>query len=128
MAYSLDLRERVINRLKQGHSVEATAELFQVSPATIYRWRNRPSLERTVVSQRRRKLDPQALRQHVKDYPEARLIDRAKDFNVHPSAIGHALKRHRITVKKTVPLPSTRPSAKTALPRPVASISPATRS
>ena len=107
MAYSLDLRERVIDRLKQGHSVEDTAALFQVSPATIYRWRNRPALERTVVSQRRRKLDPQALRQHVKDYPEARLIDRAQDFDVHPSAIGHALKRHRITVKKTIPLSST---------------------
>lgn len=100
MAYSLDLRERVIDRVKQGHSVEETADLFQVSPATIYRWRKRPALERTVVTQRRRKLAPEALRQHVRDYPEARLIDRAKDFNVHPSAIGHALKRHRITVKK----------------------------
>lgn len=100
MAYSLDLRERVMNRLQQGHSVEETAELFQVSPATIYRWRQRPTLERTVVTQRRRKLDPIVLRQHVRDYPEARLIDRAKHFNVHPSAIGHALKRHRITVKK----------------------------
>ena len=100
MAYSLDLRQRVIERVKQGHSVEATAELFQVSPATIYRWRNRSSLERTVVTQRRRKLAPDALQQHVRDYPEARLKDRATHFNVHPSAIGHALKRHRITVKK----------------------------
>ena len=107
MVYSLDLRERVMDRLRQGHSVEATAELFQVSPATIYRWRHRLSLERTIVSHRRRKLDPQALRQHVRDSPEARLIDRAKVFNVHPSAIGHALKRHRITVKKTAPLSST---------------------
>lgn len=100
MAYSLDLRERVIERVQQGHSVEETAEVFQVSPATIYRWRQRPSLERTVVTQRRRKLAPEALRQHVRDHPEARLIDRAKDFNVHPSAIGHALKRHRLTVQK----------------------------
>ena len=100
MAYSLDLRERVMARVNEGHSVEDTATLFQVSPATIYRWRNRASLERTVVPQRRRKLAPEALRQHVRDYPEARLKDRAKDFGVHPSAIGHALKRHRITVKK----------------------------
>ncbi|MEO1149237.1 MAG: IS630 transposase-related protein [Cyanobacteria bacterium J06638_22] len=66
----------------------------------MYRWRQRPSLERTVVTQRRRKLDPAVLRQHVRDYPEARLKDRAKAFGVHPSAIGHALKRHRITVQK----------------------------
>lgn len=101
MAYSLDLRQRVIDRVNQGHSVEETAEWFQVSVATIYRWRNRPSLERTVVPQRRRKLASEALRQHVRDYPEARLQDRAKHFGVHPSAIGHALKRHRITVKKS---------------------------
>ena len=100
MAYSLDLRQRVLARVDEGHSVEATATLFQVSPATIYRWRHRSSLERTVVPHRRRKLDPEALRQHVRDYPEARLKDRAKAFGVHPSAIGHALKRHRITVKK----------------------------
>jgi len=100
MAYSLDLRERVIARVNEGHSVEDTATLFQVSPATIYRWRHRCSLERTVVPQRRRKLSPEALRQHVRDYPEARLKDRAQDFGVHLSAIGHALKRHRITVKK----------------------------
>ena len=105
MAYSLDLRQRVIDRVNQGHSVEETSELFQVSPATIYRWRQRPSLERTVVTQRRRKLDPVALRQHVRQHPEARLKDRAKIFGVHPSAMGHALKRHRITVQKTVPLP-----------------------
>ncbi|MBF2034756.1 MAG: IS630 family transposase, partial [Leptolyngbyaceae cyanobacterium T60_A2020_046] len=32
MAYSLDLRERVVARVEQGHSVEETAALFQVSP------------------------------------------------------------------------------------------------
>lgn len=107
MAYSLDLRQRVIERVNQGHSVEETAELFQVSAATIYRWRQRPSLERTVIPQRRRKLDPEALRQHVRDEPEARLKNRAKVFGVHPSAIGHALKRHSIPIKKPVALPST---------------------
>jgi transposase len=100
MAYSLDLRERVMARVNNGHSVEETAALFQVGASTIYRWRHRPSLERTVVTQRRRKLDPVALRQHVRDDPDARLKDRAQDFGVHPSAIGFALKRHRITVKK----------------------------
>ena len=105
MTYSLDLRQRVMARVNEGHSVEATASLFQVSVATVYRWRNRPSLAPTVVSQRCRKLAPDALRQHVRDYPEARLKDRAKAFGVHPSAIGHALKRHRITVKKNSSAP-----------------------
>jgi len=80
MAYSLDLREQVVAWVEQGHSVEETAALFQVSPATIYRWRQRPSLARTVVAQRRRKLDPKALRQHVRGYPEVRLRDRRAKY------------------------------------------------
>ncbi|MGB3491984.1 MAG: IS630 transposase-related protein [Elainellaceae cyanobacterium] len=100
-----------------------TADLFQVSPATIYRWRQRFSLARTVVSQRQRKLDPEALRQHVRDTPGARLKDRAQVFGVHPSAISHALKRLGITVKKTVPLPPTEPSSLASVPSPSASVS-----
>ena len=79
----------------------ATTEIYTLSlHDALPIWRNRPSLARTVVTQRRRKLDAEALRQHVRDYPEARLKDRAKAFGVHPSALGFALKRHRITVKK----------------------------
>lgn len=100
MAYSLDLRQRVVNRVRSGHSVPETAELYQVSPATIYRWLQRSDLAPTVVKQRRRKIDPAALKAHVRDHPEARLKDRARDFGVHPSAIGFALKRLKITVKK----------------------------
>lgn len=80
--------------------MKATAKLFQISVAILYRWRKRPTLERTVVRQCRRKLNPEALRQPVWDYPEARLQDRAKQFGVYPSAIGYAFKRHRMTVKK----------------------------
>ena len=89
--------------MRQRHSVEETAQLFQISPATLYRWRQRPSLARTGVNQRRQKLDPETLRQHVRDNPTARLKDKdqAKVFGVHPSAIGHALQWLHITVKKT---------------------------
>jgi len=100
MTYSVDLRERVVNYVKSGQSVSEAATLFQVSSATIYRWLKRSDLSPTVVKQRRRKIDPEALRQHVKDNPNARLKDRACDFGVHPSAIGFALKRLKIAVKK----------------------------
>ena len=63
-----------------------------------------PSRARTVGTQRRHQLDLAALRQHVQDEPEARLKDRAPVLGVHHSAIGHALQRHDITVKK-IPLP-----------------------
>jgi transposase len=100
MAYSLDLRQRAVKRVRNGYAVPETAALYEISPATLYRWLKRSDLAPTVVKQRRRKLDPAALKAHVRDYPDARLQDRARYFGVHPSAIGFALKRLKITVKK----------------------------
>lgn len=126
MTYSLDLRQRVVDYVEQGHSVPEAVAVFQVSKATIYRWRNRPSLSPTIVKTRRRKLDKAALQQHVRDYPEARLIDRARAFAVDPSAISYAFKRWGITVKKTIPLPSTRPPSTASLSSEFAALHPAT--
>ncbi|MEM9568770.1 MAG: IS630 transposase-related protein [Cyanobacteria bacterium P01_E01_bin.34] len=101
MPYSLDLRERVVNYVRSGESIDEAVRLFKVSRATIYRWLNRPDLRATVVTRRRRKLDDQALMLHVREYPDAQLKDRAAHFNVHPTAIFYAFKRLNITRKKS---------------------------
>ena len=41
MSYSLDLRERVVTATEQGMTIPQAAALFQVSDATIERWRRR---------------------------------------------------------------------------------------
>lgn len=41
MSYSLDLRERVVAATEQGMTIPQAAVLFQVSDATIERWRRR---------------------------------------------------------------------------------------
>ena len=99
MAYSLDLRIRVISYIENGGSVVKAAQLFQVGRASIYRWLNRETLAATKVKRRNRKLDWAALRKDVAENPEARLIDRAKKFKVRPSAISYALKQMKITRK-----------------------------
>lgn len=70
MPYSLDLRERVVNYVRSGESIDEAVRLFKVSRATIYRWLNRPDLRATLVKHRRRKLDDQVLKQHVREYPD----------------------------------------------------------
>ncbi len=50
MAYSLDLRQRAVKRVKNGHSVPETAALYEISPATLYRWFQRSDLAPTVVN------------------------------------------------------------------------------
>ena len=99
MAYSLDLRKRIINYVENGGSPSKAAEVFQVGRASIYRWLER--IEPIEVKRRNRKLDWQALEQDVQINPEARLIDRAKQFGVRPSAISYGLKKMKITRKKT---------------------------
>lgn len=41
MSYSLDLRERVVAATEQGMTIPQAAALFQISDATIERWRRR---------------------------------------------------------------------------------------
>ena len=100
MAYSWDLRIRVVEYVENGGSITKAAKLFKVGRASIYRWLGRETLEPTKVKRRHRKLDWSALKKDVVENPESRLIDRAKKFEVRPSAISYALKQMKITRKK----------------------------
>ena len=98
MAYSLDLRKKVINYIENGGSPSKASKVFQVGRASIYRWLER--VEPIEVKRRNRKLNWKALEQDIQTNTEARLIDRAKKFGVRPSAISYALKEMKITRKK----------------------------
>ena len=104
MAYSWDLRIRVVEYVEKGGSVTKAAELFKVGRASVYRWLNRETLEPSKCLGRHRKLDWSALKRDVLENPESRLIDRAKKFKVRPSAISYALKKMKITRKKRTSL------------------------
>jgi transposase len=74
MAYSLDLRKRVVDYVENGGGITKAAALFKVGRATIYRWLRREDLRPTKVEHRERKIDWEALRKDVEENPEARLI------------------------------------------------------
>ena len=100
MAYSLDLRKRVVDYVENGGGITKAAALFKVGRATIYRWLRREDLRATKIEHRERKIDWEALRKDVEENPEARLIERARKFGVRASAICYALKKMKITRKK----------------------------
>ncbi len=120
MAYSVDLRERVVKYVRGGGSKAEAARRYEVSEATVYVWLKRENLEPTVVTRRKRKIDWQALETHVRQYPEATLKDRAKLFGVNASAIWYALKELQITRKKTAKVCGKKPSRKTVVPEKIA--------
>ena len=80
MAYSLDLRQKVVNYVENGGSITKAAAIFKVGRATIYRWLGREDLRPTQVNHRQRKLDWEALKKDVEKNPEARLVERARTF------------------------------------------------
>jgi transposase len=99
MSYSLDLRERVVNYVRNGGSPTEAARLFLVGRATLYRWLGAPDLLPKPAKERKRKLDKGALAAHVRDFPDALLRDRAAHFGVAINAIWVALKKLGITKK-----------------------------
>jgi transposase len=105
MPYSLDLRTKVIDFVERGGGITRAAIIFGVGRASIYRWLNRDHLSATVVERRHRKLDWKAVEKDVRENPELRLVERAVKFGVQPASILYALRRMKITRKKTTSLP-----------------------
>lgn len=101
MTYGIDLRERVLSYIKEGGSHAVAARLFKVTPRTIYNWHQRQSLEPKKHGFRRRKLDKKLLAQHVRDYPDALLRERAAYFGVRVNSVWVAKRALRIVKKRT---------------------------
>lgn len=102
MAYSLDLRHRVVGFVRAGGSKAEASRRFSVNRGTVYDWLSRDDLSPVpYVRQRGIKLDRQALRQHVTNHPHMLAKDRAAHFGVHPSNMCRALKQIGMTRKKS---------------------------
>ncbi len=100
MAYTIDLRKKVINYVENGGSITKAAEIYDVGRTTIYRWLSRENLEPNRVKKRQTKLDWRALEKDIQEHPSSRLIDRAQKFGVSINAIFNAIKKMKITRKK----------------------------
>jgi len=106
MHYSLDLRRKVLEFVKVGHSQGEAAQVFKINRSTIYRWQQREHLAPQLAQTRQRKLVKADVLRLVKEQNDARLIDYAAQLGVSPIAIWKAFKRWGI-VKKTDPLSGT---------------------
>lgn len=103
-AYSLDLRERVIQYIENGHDKQSAATLFSVGIATVYRWLKRKSDTGSLKASKRarayQRIDNEQLKKYIEENPDAFLSEIAEKFSVTEQAIFYALKRLKITRKK----------------------------
>ena len=100
MAYSIDLRHRVVDFIESGGSITEASKIFKIGRATIYRWFNREDLAPTKVTHRQRKIDIQELEKDVAENPDTLLKERARKFGVAPSALSYQFGKLKITRKK----------------------------
>ena len=103
MAYSLDLRKKVIEFLKEN-TLEKTRDIFKISISTILDWevllKETGRLEKRPLNRTFKKIDPEKLAKFVVDNPDAFLREMAAHFDCTIRAIEQALNKQNITLKK----------------------------
>jgi transposase len=79
--------------------------VFGVSERAIFAWKKKlretGNLKRAPLNRKYRKLDPEKLVKYVEEHPDAYQREMASKFKVSTSCIGKALRKLKITVKKT---------------------------
>lgn len=104
MSKSVDLRKAEVNYHLSGHTIKETSKTFGVAECTVSLWtkkyRETGDLSNKPLNRKHKKIDPEKLKQYVKEHPDATQQQMADEFNCSDSAIGKALKRNNITRKK----------------------------
>ena len=102
--YALDLRKKVIVYLENGHTQRECAEVFTLHIATVNRWWKRYQTEGHVEPKKRPgskgKVDPQALVDYVKEFPEKTLNQIGSHFGVTDVAILRRLQKLGFSYKR----------------------------
>jgi transposase len=104
MTYSIDLRKRVVNFVNNGGSKAEASRRFEVSLWCVNDWCKRDELAPKVHPPRHRKIDKEALRRHVQEFPDALLRERATHFGVHVNAVWSMMRKLKLTHKKSAAL------------------------
>ena len=102
MAYSTDLRKRVLDFIHTGGKKSEAARRFSLNRSTIYRWlaAENPLSTQKPGPKHMRVLDEAALKKHVADLPDLTQNERAVHFGVSESSIRYGLRKLGITRKK----------------------------
>ena len=101
MRCSSDLRQRVVDFVRNGGSKAEAARRFTVGEASVYRWLKPGGVAYKRPGPRRsHKLDWEHVRRHVEAHPDRTQAERARHFQVSRHCIWYALQRLQVTHKK----------------------------
>ena len=104
MSKSVDLRMAAVEYFLDGHSCTDTAEVFKVSKSSVCAWAQKyketGNLNNKPLHRGFKKIDPEKLREYVKNHPDDTQQEMAEAFGCCNQAISKALKRNKISRKK----------------------------
>ena len=103
-AYSLDLRQKVMNHLDKFDNKNETSSIFNIHKDTIRNWLNRRASGRLEAdktgSTKARKIEIDNVINYLKNNRDCTLKDLAEEFNVSHVGIWEALRRNGYVFKK----------------------------
>ena len=104
MAYDKRFREKVLEYLSRGYTIQEAHETFGVGTDTISRWkrliRETGQLEDPPRNRKPYKLCLDKLKAYVAEHPDSYLHEIAEAFGCQKSTVFYALRRLKITRKK----------------------------
>jgi len=105
MAYNEKFRIRAVEYRKEGHTLKETAKTFKIGTTTLKTWIRKydetGEIKDDPPKHTFKKIDPAKLEQYVDEYPDAYLSEMATHFNCSDMAISKALRKLKITRKKS---------------------------
>lgn len=106
MSHPNDLRKKAIKYVEQGGTIKAACLIFEISRSSFQRWRRKKNTIGTLSPKSREKspykVDNDALKAYIAEHPDAYLNEIAFHFKVTSPCISIALKRLKITRKKSL--------------------------
>lgn len=104
MGYDKRYREKVLEHIDKGHTIEETHKLFGVGTTTIKEWkklrRETGELENRPLDRKSRKICPERLKAYLAEKPDNYQHEIAEVFGCTQAAVCIALKRLGMTRKK----------------------------
>ena len=100
VSYSLDFRLHVLEvKSSEDLTYKEAASRFAIGIASLVRWSKNP-YPKARRNKPATKIDMDALKKDIEEYPDAYQYERAQRFGVTATGIWHALKRLEVTYKK----------------------------
>ena len=106
-AYTLELRERIVDFVNNGGSAVDAAKIFKVGIRTVYRYLSSAQAGKLAPRQcggSKKRFTSERLEEEVRKKPDATLSELGKALGVSHVAVWHRLRHLSITLKKNAEL------------------------